>query len=121
MSLASYPCSTPGHVLLGGRRSTTRTGRRGRGRLLAARVALEDPRRRELAELVADHVLGHEQLHELPAVVNLKRLSHELRHDRAVARPGADRLAAARRELLDLGQQPHIDIWAFFQRSTHIR
>ena len=35
-----------------------------------AAVAAEGPRRGEFAELVADHVLGHEQLDEVLAVVD---------------------------------------------------
>ena len=40
------------------------------GRLAVARVAVERARRRELAELVADHVLGDEHRDELAAVVH---------------------------------------------------
>src|SRR5579884_1529441 len=112
MSLASYHCSTPGPIttaLLGGRRLA-----------LAAAVPLEDPRRRELAELVSDHVLGHVQPHELPAVVDQERLPDELRHDRAVAGPGLDRLAAAGALLpLHLAHQALVDVGPFFQRPAH--
>src|SRR5207248_2938271 len=102
MSLASYHCSTPGSLL------GCRPGRRG---LLAAAVALEDPCRRELAQLVADHVLGHIQPHELPAVVDHEGLTNELRDDRAVARPGLHRLAAPGALLpFYLGQQARIDV-----------
>ena len=71
-----------------------RSRRRGRGFLLAAAVALEGPRRRELAELVADHVLGHEHLMNcLPLWT--RNVGRRIGHDRAVARPGLDRLAVA--------------------------
>ena len=63
-------------------------------RRLAA-VALEGPGRGELAELVADHVLGHVQLDEVPPVVDGEVLAHELGHDRAGPRPDLDRFAAA--------------------------
>src|SRR6185503_12770279 len=66
---------------------------------LAAAVAAEQAGRRELAELVPDHVLGHEQLDEGPAVVDHERVADELRHDRAVARPRLDRLTVPRRLL----------------------
>src|SRR5262249_39957636 len=59
-----------------------------RGLALAAAVAAEHPGRREFAELVTHHVLGHEQLGELPAVVNEEGEANEVRHDRAIASPG---------------------------------
>src|SRR5262249_39285614 len=102
-SLASYHCSTPGSVLL--LRSLT----------LPSTVPLEDPRRRELAELVADHVLRDEQLHELPPVVHQERMPDELRDDGAVARPGLDRLAVPGGLALDLGQQARIDVRSFLE------
>src|SRR5437899_2039908 len=89
----------------------------GRGLLLTARVALEGPRRRELAELVADHVLGHEQPHVLLAVMDQEGRADELGDDRAVAGPGLDRLADA--DPLDLREQPNVDVRAFFQGTTH--
>ena len=60
--------------------------------LTLAAVAAEGPRRGELAQLVADHVFGHEHLHVQLAVVNHERVADELRHDRAGAGPGLDRL-----------------------------
>src|SRR5436190_23000035 len=63
----------------------------GRGGLAAA-VPAELARRGELAELVPDHVLLHEHLQELVAVVDLEGVAHELRDDRAGPRPGPDRL-----------------------------
>src|SRR5437879_4201502 len=124
MSLASYPCSTPGCT---GRRDTpvsppvclcetllsrllrAATSRGGLG--AAAGVAAERSRRRELAELVAHHVLDHVQPEELPAVVDQERVADELRHDGAVARPGLDRLLGPRAALLlDFLKQTLIDI-----------
>ena len=52
--------------------------------------------RRELAELVADHVLGHQHRHELVAVVDAEGQADELRQDRRAPRPGLDDLVAAR-------------------------
>src|SRR5689334_11485513 len=117
MSLASYHCSTPGYCLLSRKRLLSC---RGRGRLgLAARVPLEHSRRSELAQLVPDHVLGHEQLHEVLAVVHHERVTDEIGHNRAIARPRLDRLATAGTLLLlDLGEQPLIHVRAFFQRTS---
>ena len=67
--------------------------------------APERPGRGELAELVADHVLGHVQLDEVPAVVDGEVLADELGHDRAGPRPGLDRLVVLPL-LLDLLEQP---------------
>src|SRR5687768_8218053 len=63
-----------------------------RGRLLVhlvvAGVTAEQPRRRELAELVAHHVLRHVHGDELVPVVHGEGVAHELRQHRARARPG---------------------------------
>src|SRR4051812_27737020 len=88
------------------------------GRLAA--VAPERPGRRELAELVPDHVLGHVELDEVLAVVDREVLADELGHDRAGTRPGLDRLAVAGlvgpvhplEQALD-------DVRAFLQRTSH--
>src|SRR5262245_51582957 len=61
--------------------------------LLGRGVALENPRRRELAELVADHVLGDEHRHVLAAVVHGDRESDHVRQDHRAPRPGLDRAA----------------------------
>ena len=42
---------------------------------------MERPRRRELAELVADHVLGDHHRHMLVAVMHAKCETDELRQD----------------------------------------
>src|SRR4029453_7263418 len=62
--------------------------------LLVARVVMEGPRRRELAELVTDHLLGDVHRDELPAVVDAERQADELRQDRRAPRPGLDHFAA---------------------------
>src|SRR4051794_13208632 len=91
------------------------------GRLAAlAAVAAEGPRGGELAELVADHVLGHVQLDEHLAVVDGEVLAHELGDDRAGARPGPDRLAgAAVLGPLDLLEQPLVDERALLRGASH--
>ena len=64
---------------------------------LSPAVAGEGARRRELAELVAHHVLVHLHRQELVAVVDAEGQADELRQDRRAARPDADDLVAARR------------------------
>src|SRR5262245_19703993 len=81
--------------------------------LLAAAVTLEYAGRGELSQLVPDHVLSDKHLSVLPAVVNQERVADELRANGAVARPGFERLLAMP-ELIDLGQQPLIDVRPFF-------
>src|SRR6266508_3871023 len=74
--------------------------------LFPARVAFEGPRQGELAELVADHVLGDEDRHVRAAVVDGDRVADHLREDRRAARPGLqDALLAPRVHLLDAAQQ----------------
>src|SRR5215467_2831118 len=70
-----------------GRRSGRgRSGSRCRGCASAlgfavGRMAVEHPARRELAELVADHFLGHQHRNVLLAVVNAEVEANELRQD----------------------------------------
>src|SRR5262249_732731 len=86
----------------------------------AAAVSAKNPRRRELTQLVTHHVFRHEQLGKLPAVVNQKRVSEEIRDDGAIPRPGLDRITMSRALLFfHLGKQLFIHIRAFFYRSTH--
>src|ERR671935_381208 len=65
-------------------------------RLAVAGVATERPRRRELAELVADHLLGDEDRNVLAPVVDCDRVADHLREDGRRPRPRADHLLAAR-------------------------
>src|SRR5262245_43842421 len=92
---------------------------RGRLRLPAGGVAPEDPRRRELAELVADHVLGHEHAHVLLAVVHEERLVHEVRDDRRTARPRLDRVALPRALLRDLREELGVDERPLLDAASH--
>src|SRR5215470_15830431 len=78
------------------RSQSARHRRAGLSGLLAA-VALEDPRRREFAELVPDHVLGHVHRNELAAVVDGDRVADHVRNDRRAPRPGLDDLLLAGR------------------------
>ncbi len=50
----------------------------------------EGPRRRELAELVADHVLRHEHREELVTVIDTEGQADELRQDGRATRPRLD-------------------------------
>src|SRR5579884_1911472 len=61
-------------------------------RLALTRVAAEGPRRGELAELVADHVLGDEHRNELLAVVHGEGQLNHLGQNRRAPRPGLDDL-----------------------------
>src|SRR5216683_3234829 len=63
-------------------------------RLLVAGVAVKGPRRREFAELVTDHVLGHQHRDEFVAVVDPEGQADKLRKDRRPARPRSDHLVA---------------------------
>src|SRR5436190_1922383 len=88
----------------------------GRGRRRSARsrgllrhvlaVPAEHAGRHELAQLVADHVLGHVNRQELVPVVDRKRVPHEVGQDRAAPRPGLEHaLLAAAVQVLDLLHQ----------------
>src|SRR5438876_1640857 len=63
-------------------------------RLLVGGMTVEGARRRKLAELVADHVLGDQHRDELVAVVDAERQADELREDRRAPRPCLDDLVA---------------------------
>src|SRR5690349_1907882 len=99
-----------------------RLSRRARCRCgLAAAVASELARGGELAELVPDHVLLHEHLQELVAVVDLEGVAHELRDDRAGARPRPDGLLGpVLVQLLDLAVDLFVYERALFCASAHV-
>src|SRR5262245_61572617 len=73
-----------------------RRRRRPARRLLVAGVTVEGARRRELAELVADHLLGDEDRDVLVAVVHAERDADELRQDGRAPAPDLDDLRAPR-------------------------
>src|SRR5438552_10885905 len=92
----------------------------GPSRPLVAGMAVEGAGRRELAEFVADHVLGHQHRDEFMAVVDAKGQPDELREDRRPARPGADHLVTARGERLPgFLQQIAVDKGTFPYRAGH--
>jgi hypothetical protein len=69
---------------------------------------------------VPDHVLGHEEVHEDAAVVDLEGVADELGDDGAVARPGLERLALALLvEALDPAVELLVDERAFLEGSGH--
>src|SRR5436309_3459007 len=85
-------------------------------------VRAEGARRRELAELVPDHVLGHVHGDELPTVVHCQGVTDELRADRRPPRPGLDDLLLPRCvDLLDFVQEVLIDERALADRASHAR
>src|SRR5947209_16921587 len=81
---------------------------------LVAGMAVKGAGRRELAELVADHVLGHQHRDEFMTVVDAEGQPDELREDRRAPRPGADHFVAPRTaRFLRLLQQIAVDEGAF--------
>src|SRR5262245_52082200 len=106
-------------------RSSARSARsrRARRRELRGlgRVAAEDARDRELAELVADHVLDDVELLVLLAVVDLEVVTHHLRDHGAAASPGLDRHPVAGLLLAeDLLEQLGVDVGPFTKRAGHL-
>src|SRR5512143_1310613 len=80
----------------------------------------ENPRRRELPELVPDHPLVDVHRDELVAVVNRERVPDKVRRDRRRARPGLDDLLLVRPvELRDFLHQRDADERPFLQRTCH--
>src|SRR5207245_2438826 len=103
-------------------RTTLRLPRR-RGRSLLGRaVRLERAGHRELAQPVADHVLGDIDRDELLAVVDGERVADELRRDRRAARPGLQHLLlAAPVQLLHPRQEGLVDVRPLLERTPHGR
>src|SRR5487761_410053 len=64
----------------------------GSPRLFVAGMAVKGPGRREFAELVADHILGHQDGDEFVPIIDAKGQPDELRKDRRAPRPGPDHL-----------------------------
>src|SRR5215213_9444336 len=83
-------------------------------------MAIEGTGRRELAELVADHLLSHLHRNVLVAVVDAEQQPDELRQDRGAAAPDPDHLVATRSARgLCLLQQVAVDERAFPNRTRH--
>src|SRR5260221_4777510 len=83
-------------------------------------MAMEHPRRRELAELAADHVLADENRNVLVAVVDAERQADELRQDGRTTAPHLDDVATATgARLFGLAQQVAVDERALPDRTRH--
>src|SRR4051812_27518542 len=100
-----------------------RSARGGAGRLglFGFHVAAERAGKRELAQLVPDHVLGDEHGDEGLPVMHRDGLPHELGGNHRAAAPGLDgRLLGARARFLHLLQKVAVHERAFFLRSRHL-
>ena len=83
-------------------------------------MPLELPRRRELAELVPDHIFLNEYFQEFIAVMHFERMANKFRDDRAGACPGFNGLlGAALIERVHLAEKFFVDEWTFFCASAH--
>src|SRR4051812_45008827 len=88
--------------------------------LLLAGVVAERPRRAELAQLVADHALGHVHRHVLATVVDGDGVPDHVGDDRAAPAPGLDDLALAGGVLrVHLLQEVVVDERALLQAARH--
>src|ERR1700694_2446057 len=109
----------------GGRRCRARRrarhGRTGGAlRLAIGRMAVERARRRELAELVADHLFRHHHRNVLLPIVDAEGQPDELRQYRRAPAPYLDHLMPTRGTgLLGLLEQIAVDEWALPNRSRH--
>src|SRR5690606_15659460 len=84
--------------------------------LLVTAVRLEGALRRECAQLVPDHLLGHQHEDVSPAVVHGDRQALHRGNDHRAARPGLDRLAIVLGHgRLHLLQQVEVDERALLQ------
>src|SRR5690348_891191 len=102
--------------------SSPRSRRRARRALGLAvgRMAVERAGRRELAELVADHLLGDEHRDVLVAVVDTEGQPDELRQDGGPPAPGLDYVVpAGRARGFRLLEQIAVDERAFPDRTRH--
>src|SRR5512133_40551 len=89
--------------------------------LAVAGMRAERPRWSELAELVTDHLLGHEDGDMLAAVVDRDRVPDHLGKDRRGAGPGADHVLRARGvHRLDAVEQALFDERALLGATAHL-
>src|SRR5690242_11375687 len=124
------PASGPGARRRGARwcRTFGRSGSRRAGSAWRActfgfairRMPVERARRRELAELVADHLLSDDHRDVLLPVIDAESQSDELRQDRRTPRPDADHLVASGRARgIRLLQQIAVNKWTLPERTRH--
>src|SRR5207249_3598421 len=79
-------------------------------------VFLKHTRRRKFAELVTNHVFGHENRLKNLSVVNQKRVADKIRRHHRASRPGLNWFLRARAvHLIDLLQKIRFDEGSFFQ------
>src|SRR5580700_10167003 len=122
-SCARLPIGSPSRRRC--RRRRRRAWRRARAggralRLAVGRMAVEGARRRELAELVADHLLGDQHRDVLLPVVDPEGEADELRQDGRTPAPDPDHLVAARRaRRLRLLEQKSVDERTLPHRTRH--
>jgi hypothetical protein len=84
--------------------------------LLLTGMAFEGARQRELAQFVADHVLGHEDGDVFAPIMHRQRVADHLREDRRAARPCLDdALLVARIHVVDLLQQLGVRVRTLFE------
>src|SRR4051794_30305540 len=84
-------------------------------------VPTEGARGRELAELVPDHGLGHEDRDVLATVVHGQRVAQHVGDDRGTTRPGADHVLGALFVLsVHLLEQVVVDERALLQAAWHV-
>src|SRR5262245_27231638 len=123
-ALASLSASARGRffLLIASPPARRRCGRSGPALGLAVgRMAVERPGQRELTELVADHLLGHQHRDVLVAVVDAERQSDELRQDRGAPAPDLDHVMSTRSARgLRLLEQIAVDERAFPYRARHV-
>src|SRR5699024_1130200 len=89
--------------------------------LVVLHVAAEGTGGRELAQLVADHGLGHEHGDVLASVVHGDRVTQHCRDDHRATRPGLDDVLRPRLVLRDnLAKQVLVDEGALLQTAWHL-
>src|SRR5882757_7510479 len=80
----------------------------------------EGPRRRKLAELVADHLLGHVDRDVLVPVVDTEQEPDELRQYRRAPAPDLDHLVTGRTARgFRLLEEVAVDEWTLPDRTRH--
>src|SRR3954449_6942231 len=85
-------------------------------------MTVESARRRELAELVTHHFLGHLHRNVLVTVVDTEQQSDDLRQNRRAAAPDPDHLVPTRSARgLCLLEQIAVDERTFPNRTCHVR
>src|SRR3954451_6170765 len=83
-------------------------------------MALEEPRQRELAQLMPDHVFRDIDRHMAAAIMHADRVADHLREDGGVTRPGLEYpLGAGAVHRLHPREQALVYVWTLFGRTAH--